>query len=155
MFIVHSQSRIILNPEAQQWPSYTSQMGPCGPPINVIPSPGSGYKQPHKQAPSASEKDTKGKRHAGYRLSFLLNLRNNLLSAVQLRSANPSLSIHPSLPLDLSWIELFSLLVTLSFYLGLDLSIYFLISRDLFLLFKFLYCNFTCHWKKSRFICFS
>ena len=98
MFIVHSLSRIILNPEAQQWPSYTSQMGPCGPPINVIPSPGSGYKQPHKQAPSASEKDTKGKSHAGYRLSFLLNLRNNLLSAVQLRSANPSLSIHPSLP---------------------------------------------------------
>uniref|UniRef100_A0A6N2MWJ3 Uncharacterized protein n=1 Tax=Salix viminalis TaxID=40686 RepID=A0A6N2MWJ3_SALVM len=34
-------------------------MGPCVSPINVIPSPGCGYKSPHKQAPSVSEKTRK------------------------------------------------------------------------------------------------
>ncbi|KAJ6879879.1 hypothetical protein NC652_033264 [Populus alba x Populus x berolinensis] len=56
-------------------------MGPCGPPTN-----------PRFRIQIASEtsalgvrEDTKSKSHAGYRLSFLQNLRNKLRSAVQLR----------------------------------------------------------------------
>ncbi|KAJ6873339.1 hypothetical protein NC651_032269 [Populus alba x Populus x berolinensis] len=59
-------------------------MGPCGPPINVIPSPVSDTNSLTNKRPRVRE-DTKGKSHAGYRLSFLQNLRNKLRSAVQLR----------------------------------------------------------------------